>query len=94
MIVHSTRVSHRQFSYDAKTRRFTAELSDLGRGFGRVYDDASDEGFTIVGKTGREVAFAVTRIKRDSEGDLLYWDLAPADHRERALGVTVRIYND
>lgn len=95
------------------TRRFTAingmlvaEASDLDRPspFGRVYDDACDEGLTLVSHvTGREMVFAVDHIERDREGDLMYWDLKPV--RELVLRhsgprsadlarMTVRVYND
>jgi hypothetical protein len=79
---------------------FAGEASTLGLGhgvdFGRVYDDACDVGLTFRShRTGREVVYVVENEKRDSEGDLLYWDLGPADLRDRRTGVpTIRIFND
>lgn len=89
-------VSTRRLSYDRAANLLVAEISDFGRGFsfGRVYDDACDEGLTLVSHcTGREVVCAVEHIERDRENDLLYWDLAPAKTSERGL-IKVRIYND
>lgn len=54
-------VSSRFFSFHASTNTFVTERSDLPNSFreGRVYDDACDEGFTMVSeRTGREVVFA------------------------------------
>jgi len=49
----------------------------LGRSFklGRVYDDACDEGFTIVSKkTGKSAVFALeTTIRDDSGEDIGAW---------------------
>lgn len=87
-------VSSARFTWVPGDRLFVADASDLPRElFGRVYDDACDVGLTLVSaKTGEEIVFAVDREKRDGEGDLLYWTLAPADGRDR--GFKVRIFND
>jgi hypothetical protein len=55
---------------------FIAEASDLQNKFalGRVYDDACDEGFTIISaKTGKEAVFALAMVKSDGI-DLLSWN--------------------
>lgn len=93
MILKPSPVSTRRFTYLPEDKMFVAEASDLP-GFGRVYDDACDEGLTLVShQTGTEVVFVVDYVERDREGDLLYRDLRPADPRQRGLG-TVRIFND
>jgi len=87
-------VSTRRFTYLADERMFVAEASDLP-GFGRVYNDACDEGLTLVShRTGCEIVCAVEHIERDREGDLLYWDLRPASSRNAPFSFTVRIFND
>jgi hypothetical protein len=66
-------VSIKQFSFDSAAQSFTGEISST-HGLGRVYDDACDEGLTVVGKTD-EVVFVVTDEVRDNEGDLTHWTL-------------------
>lgn len=75
MVLHPTPVSTRQFTLDGAT--FVAEISDFGPGFkfGQVYDDACDEGITLVSQwTGAEIVFAVHHEER-RDGDLLWWEL-------------------
>lgn len=79
----------RQFHYDAATRTFTAEVSSTN-GLGRVYDDACDDGLTVVGATGRKVVFVVARVERDREGDLLAWHLTDVD----GAGFRMTLWND
>ncbi len=82
-------VSTARFTYVPGDRLFVAEASDFAGGpFGRVYDDACDEGLTLVSaRTGRQVVFAVTHIEVDRrEGELLYWDLEPAPGQARLAG--------
>lgn len=76
MILKPNPVSMRQFSYDDRTRTFTADMSDT-RGLGRVYDDACDDGLTIVSPvSGAERVFVVQSVERDREGDVTRWLLA------------------
>lgn len=73
----------------------TGEISTLGIGvtFEQVWDDACDEGLTLIShRTGTEVVYAVDHIE-SREGDILYWDLRPADLRDHALP-TLRLFND
>jgi len=74
MLLKPAQVSYKQFTYDAATATFSAEMSST-HGFGRVYDDAADEGLTVIGRTGLPVVFAVWADHRDAEGDLTHWDL-------------------
>jgi hypothetical protein len=86
MTLSPARVSTNSFQWDADRRMFSTEISDLGRefNFGQVYDDACDEGLTLIGaRTGEAVTCTVTHVERDREGDLLYWGSAPA--REQVL---------
>lgn len=94
--------STKQFSYDNKT--FRAEISDLLKGgqfsvFGLIYDDACDEGLTLVShKTGKEAKFVVDYIHKDPEKDIMWWTLVPTRDTVRHLpslcNTRVVIYND
>lgn len=100
MILGGPKYSTRFFDYSAVTRTFTVEESTL-RANGcdapsRLYDDACDEGFTLVSaKTGTEVMYYHEDALRDADGDILYWTYVEVD----ALGkinyyTRVIIYND
>lgn len=85
-----------RFTYLRTHNLLVADASDLlaaREGFGRVWDDAADEGLTIVSPTGRNVVYVLTDRHRDDEGDMLWLDLVPALPRDAALP-TVRIFND
>lgn len=67
--------------------------------FGRVYDDACDEGLKIRSeRSGVMATFVVARTECDSEGDLRYWLLLPSTETLRRQpqlrGWTVVVYND
>lgn len=81
-------VSIRQFSFSAALNSFTAEISST-HGLGRVYDDACDDGLTVVGTTGQEVVFVVSDVHRDAENDITHWDLRSVDGR-----YTMVLFND
>ncbi len=84
-------VSTRQLSWFADERRYVGEISSTN-GFGRVYDDACDEGLTLVSaRTGNEQVFVVADVDVDSEGDVRFWTLKPVD---RHLDVSVTLFND
>lgn len=71
---------------------YVAEMSDLPYGLGRVYDDACDEGLTLVSaRTGREVVMVVSDV-RTRDGELEYLELTPA-HRY-APSIVIHLYND
>lgn len=72
MILKPTPISSSMFTF--KNNTFVAEASDFGRNLrlGRVYDDACDEGFTIISeKTGKGAVFAFYSHEEDGEGDLV-----------------------
>lgn len=84
-------VSTRQFHWERQTHEFVGEISST-HGLGRVYNDACDEGLTLVSEwTGREMVFAVDHTERDAEGDVRWWLLKPVD---RSIWATVRLFND
>lgn len=94
-VLRPTPVSSDRFTYSADGNLLVAEASDLGRHpFGQVYDDACDEGLTVISaRTGREVVYAVSSVHRDTEGDLTHWDLRPVAPGDVGLP-TLRIFND
>lgn len=93
-----SQVSTDRFTYNARDKRFSAEISDLGRGFtfGRVYDDACDVGLTLVSaRTGRTMVFSVLDEERDREGELQCWVLRSVQGASGALGeYSMTLYND
>lgn len=103
-VICSKRLSSRAFHYNPETKTFTAEISELSRGgtadpFGRVYDDAADEGFVIVSsKTGDEVTFVINGADRDSDGDIAGWVLVPINrksgYRDCSKDFSVLVIND
>lgn len=92
MLLKPSPASTRKFTYDAKTRTFSAGVSDLGRAFrlGRVYDDSCDVGFTMVfSRTGKEIVFAVWDSRYDDDGDLLFVELRAVGENFKAV-----VFND
>lgn len=94
-------ISSKQFSYSGATREFCAFISDFGPNFRfkQVYDDAVDEGLSIVSqRTGHTVDFVVTNVIRDREGDVSGWKLEPTTKSIRqhpsARGVVAIVFND
>jgi len=90
--------------YDAATKTFSAEASDLAHLatapdelFHYLYDDANDMGITIISlKTGAEVEYYLSS-KTDDWIDY-QWTLSPTAESVRkypgCAGTTVTIYND
>ena len=52
--------------------------------FGRVFDDACDEGFILKGeKTGAEVLFTVWHVEiKDDDNDIRWWELRPYKYKK------------
>lgn len=72
-----------------------AEASSLPASFGRVYDDACDEGLTVVSsRTGRQVVFVVDATVRDNDGDITEWVLTPVNPADASTVRGLRIFND
>lgn len=95
MILRPVPIPTSRLTWVAADRQYVGEISDT-RGFGRVWDDACDEGLTLVSPTGREVVFYVSTTERDAEGDVTAWLLRVAD-RAAPLAyadVTIRLFND
>ena len=74
----------------------TAEISDLEiKNFGQVYDDAIDEGITVIGNR-EEVVFVVVRTCRDEFNELSHWELKSVDRRTGRVDnrFSLTIFND
>lgn len=74
MLLKPSPINSSLFTFSKNT--FIAEASELGRSFklGRIYDDACDEGFTIISeRTGKPAVFALYNHEEDGEGDLVSW---------------------
>lgn len=85
MILKPAPVSTRQFAYDDATRTFSADMSDT-HGLGRVYDDACDDGLTLVSsRTCSERVFIVQSVERDAEGDVTRWLLSSVEGGYRMI---------
>lgn len=87
-----------QFTFNRESFMLVSEASDLKLEFKRIYDDACDEGITIVShRTGQPVDFVVSHIEWH-EGDLQFWDLIPVlkgrIQNPLLKKLRVRIYND
>ena len=85
-----------RFDWDKVQGILTAELSCLSHGrflFGRLYNDACDEGFEIHSpKTGKVLKFYLHETHKDSDGDVTYWLFKPVT----SLGTVseVIVFND
>lgn len=90
------KVSTALFHYDAETKCFSVEDSELqGDGIvellGRLYDDACDEGFVLVSqRTGKEVPMFLASIDTN-DGDIAGWQFKPASPRH---SFSVLVIND
>ena len=61
----------------------------------QVWNDACDTGLTLISqRTGREMVYAVEHIEKDRDGDLLFWDLLPANLSDRDGALKIRVFND
>jgi len=89
------------FHYDKEHNEFTQEASSLPNLplspiFGRVYDDACDQGLVLVSqRTGMAVTFVVTKTLTQSYGDeteVQGWELKPVE--KPWAGMKMVIFND
>lgn len=74
MLLNPSPISSTRFVFKGHT--FSAEASELRNlRLGRVYDDACDEGFTIVSaKTAKGAVFVENGPEEDNEGDVVLWN--------------------
>lgn len=89
------------FSWHPEYKEFLADSSELRwrKGWpelGRVYDDACDEGFTLVSdRTGKEMVLALEEVDEndDYSGGWRTLTFVPADPRHRG-DFRVTVFND
>jgi len=74
------RHSSKKFSFDRSRKVAMTGASDLeGKMFGRVFNDAIDQGFVMVSaQTGKEATFMIHERETDREGDVVQWILVPS----------------
>jgi hypothetical protein len=90
-------LSSKKFTWSKKDKSYVAEASDLGLRagfqFGRVYDDACDEGFTMESQyDGKDqVVCVLDSVEVDNDNDTQWWVLKPVDTK---LDWRVIIFND
>lgn len=91
------------FNYHKDDETFSQEISTLqGNGFdpfSQVYEDACDEGFTMVSEqTGRKVTFYLDDVGRDGEREITRWSYMPTPESVRQIpgieNLKVIIFND
>lgn len=96
MILRPCPVGAASLTWVPESRMYVTEASDLPANLGRVYDDACDEGLTLISRwDGRECVFVVNHVELDrDENEIKYWDLIPANRDKRWHGLKIRIFND
>ena len=99
MILGGPKYSTRMFSYDKENRTFVTEISTIrrnGPAMGKLYDDAADEGFTLVShKTGAEVMYYYVDAAVNDEGEVTEWIFKEAEVRGKENHNTqVTVFND
>jgi hypothetical protein len=97
-VICSTEYSTDHFTilWEGGVCKLVSEISETP--VSRVFDDACDEGFWVRSiKTGNRVCFAVWDVKRDSDGEILSWELvplSPSGRPDTARQVRVVLFND
>lgn len=101
MTLAARRIFASQFSFDKRTKIWTADRSDLGNNLaGRVWKGKSDLGFVMVSeRTKNEILCLWSGDRRDQEGELLWdvflcYDVAGRPLTGDLAGAEVRVFND
>lgn len=75
-----------------------AEISDFKGNehllFGRLFDDACDQGFRCIGRDGGIIPFSLEYEHRDNEGEIQAWVFRPVNRQLREAGVRINLFND
>ena len=99
-ILNLNRIPSSKFYWNKNNKTFSQECSSL-KGFNvlsRIYDDACDEGFILVGeKTGKEVIFYLEKTEYH-DGELCSWNFKvvknKASRELNMLETKLVIFND
>jgi hypothetical protein len=69
-------ISATRFVWFADAREYCIDMSQLG-GFGQVYDDACDEGLTLIERHGLREVVCVVEETDVHDGEVKGWRLKP-----------------
>ena len=89
-----------RFTFNATTKLFIAEASDLqNQHLNPLYDDAVDVGLVIQSsKTGQLVRYYMNSVVKDGDGDVESWNYYPTTESLREVpecaGTSVTVFND
>ena len=94
-------ISHKRFAYSPISRCFVAEASDIPNEIlsalcRPLYADASDVGFTLIGKH-QNIRFYYEGEEMDAANEIIYWSWKACAENEtpkHLRDITIRIYND
>ncbi len=96
-VICNTFHSTKDFHWDKIDRTLTTEASNLHKNlFGRIWDDAIDQGFSLVSHhTGRQVTFVIHKIDMTPDHDIAGWWLKPVRIGARDVqDICVHVIND
>lgn len=85
-------VNGTMFIWHAPTRTYYIDMSQLG-GFGRVYDDACDEGLTIISRFGTREAVCAVEDQHVVDGEVKAWILKPVKPKYKGADFTIMVFN-
>ena len=93
------KVTTKQFTWEAATKSFLAEISDFGKEFRFLNNGDADRGLVLVSeKSKREAVFVLHDVLRDNDNDIIQWVLFPTAAAKQANpmleGVRMVIFND
>ena len=100
MTIIAQKIVSALFSVDRDSKSICCDASDLrGRNFlSRVYDDAADAGFTLVGPQGDEATFFLASEEVSRDNETTAWKFEPTPETLRKMpamtGYTLTIFND
>lgn len=107
MMLSTPRFSTKGFTFVRETGSLVEEISTLSQGgkiqvWGQVYDDAADEGFTLVShRTGVEVVYYLDHEEYSGQGEdreIAGWRFYPTEESKRQYpqcrNTSVLVIND
>lgn len=100
MILGGPKYSTELFTYSKENRTFIIERSlvdnEFGEMMGPLFDDACDEGFTLVSHlTDKEILYFYADKVYDEEGDVERWNFKECELPGKPyFGTSVVVFND
>ena len=89
--------SSNRFTYNAATKTFAAEISDLNLADTFCIAKSGDPSFSIISaKTGNAVDFTFSSIERDADRDIMCWHFRQLNNTipGEVCNINVTIFND